>query len=189
MRVFVGLGVDEPIKDKIVEVQQHLKTSQADVRWVARNNIHLTAYFCGEISSVQREEIADICCEIAGDFQPFPLEIKYLGVFPPFGDPRIIWTGVEKGREEAITLIEVAKRHLSLITGESEKKDISPHVTIGRIRTNKNIAVLTTYLHKLNMSDFGTQTVDKLLIFESVLQPTGPHYTILESIPFGKKKD
>lgn len=187
MRIFVGLGLEAPVKKKIGEAQQQLKTSQADVRWVAEDNLHVTIHFCGEVSSVQKEEIIDICREIACDFQPFLLEIKYLGVFPPFGDPRIIWTGVEKGREEAITLIEVAKRHLTLVTGNSEKKDIAPHVTIGRVRTDKNIAVLTTYLHKLAMDDFGSQTIDRLLVFESVLQPSGPRYTILESIPIGKK--
>lgn len=185
MRIFVGIGLESPVREKIGEAQRHLKTAQADVRWVAEDNLHLTIHFCGEVSSVQKDEIIDICREIARNFQPFLLEIKYLSVFPPFGDPRLIWTGVEKGREEAITLIEVAKRHLTLVTGNSEKKDISPHVTIGRVRTEKNIAVLTTYLHKLAMNDFGSQTIDKLTVFESVLQPTGPHYTVLDAIPLG----
>jgi RNA 2',3'-cyclic 3'-phosphodiesterase len=111
-----------------------------------------------------------------------------VGYFPPYGDLRIIWTGVEKGRDEAVTLIEATKRHLTMITGVTEKKDISPHLTFGRVRTNRNIGVLTTQLHKFANLGFGIQLVDKILVMESKLKPTGPIYTILKEINLGEPK-
>ncbi len=182
MRVFVGIGVEEKIKNRVAEAQAQLKLTSADVRWVAMENFHLTLHFCGEVSEKKVQDIIKTCKGIASEFTPFVLEIKYLGSFPPYGDPRVIWTGVEKGREEAITLIEVTKRHLMMIAGNTEKKDMAPHLTIGRIKSDKNIGVLITQLHKLANLDFGEQTVDRLLVLESRLGPTGPTYRVIEEI-------
>jgi 2'-5' RNA ligase len=186
LRVFVGIAIVSAIKDKVAEVQEQLKLSNADVRWVAVENLHLTLHFCGEVGEKKAQDIIQVCRGIAFEFSPFTLEIKYVGTFPPYGDPRIIWTGVEKGRDEAITLIEATKRHLTLVTGVTEKKDISPHLTFGRIRTTKNIGVLNTQLHKFANIGFGEQTVDKILVMESKLKPTGPVYTVLEEIKLGE---
>ncbi|MDD5131705.1 MAG: RNA 2',3'-cyclic phosphodiesterase [bacterium] len=188
MRIFVGIDVNSGIKEKVAEVQEQLKLVEADVRWVAKENLHLTLHFCGEVSDKKAQDIIQVCRGIASEVPPFTLEIKYVGTFPPYGDPRIIWTGVEKGRDEAITLIEVTKRHLTLVTGVTEKKDISPHLTFGRIRTNRNIGVLTTQLHKLANLGFGEQVVDKILVMESKLKPTGPVYSVLEEIKLAEKK-
>jgi 2'-5' RNA ligase len=182
VRVFVGIGVTDDIKKKVAEAQEQLKLSKADVRWVAMENFHLTLHFCGEVSEKKVADIIQTCKGIASEFTPFTLEVKYLGSFPPYGDPRVIWTGVEKGREEAITLIEVTKRHLMLVAGNTEKKDISPHLTLGRIKTDRNIGVLTAQLHKLAHLDFGEQKVDRIMVMESKLGPTGPSYRVLEEI-------
>ncbi|MBI5555919.1 MAG: RNA 2',3'-cyclic phosphodiesterase [Elusimicrobia bacterium] len=182
MRIFVAIGVDQEIKNKVVEVQEQLKLSKADVRWVAKDNLHLTLHFCGEVNDQQAQDIIHTCRGLASEFAPFSLGLKHLGSFPPYGDPRLIWTGVENGREEAITLIEATKRHLTMVTGVTEKKDISPHLTIGRIRTTANIGVLTTQLHKLANLEFGTQMVDKIIVMGSKLKPTGPQYAVLEEI-------
>jgi RNA 2',3'-cyclic 3'-phosphodiesterase len=187
VRIFAAIGVDPEIKAKVLEVQEQLKTAHADVRWVAMENFHLTLHFCGEVNEKQAQDVVQTCRGIAFEFQPFVLEIKYLGTFPPFGDPRLIWTGVEKGREEAITLIEATKRHLTLVAGNTEKKDITPHLTIGRIKTDKNIAVLTTQLHHMSNLSLGEQVVDKILVLESRLGPTGPVYRTLEEITIKKE--
>ncbi|MDD5259954.1 MAG: RNA 2',3'-cyclic phosphodiesterase [bacterium] len=188
MRVFVSVGIDPEIKEKVAEVQDQLKLANADVRWVAKENLHLTLHFCGEVNEKKAQDIITVCRGIASEISPFSLEIKYVGTYPPYGDPRIIWTGVEQGRDEAITLIEVTKRHLTLLTGVTEKKDISPHLTFGRIRTTTNIGVLTTQLHKFANLGFGVQTVDKILVMESKLKPTGPVYSVLEEIKLAEKK-
>lgn len=186
MRIFVAIGINPEIKEKVAEVQEQLKLAKADVRWVAKENLHLTLHFCGEANEKQTQDIIKSCRGIAFESAPFSLEIKHVGTFPPYGDPRIIWTSVEKGRDEAITLIEVTKRHLTMITGMTEKKDISPHLTFGRIRTTKNIGVLTTQLRKFANLDFGQQLVDKIQVMESKLKPTGPVYSILEEIKLGE---
>ena len=188
MRVFVSVGIDPEIKEKVAEVQDQLKLANADVRWVAKENLHLTLHFCGDVGEKKLQDIIQVCHGIASEIPPFSLEIKYVGTYPPYGDPRIIWTGVEQGRDEAITLIEVTKRHLTLLTGVTEKKDISPHLTFGRIRTTTNIGVLTTQLHKFANLGFGVQTVDKILVMESKLKPTGPVYSVLEEIKLAEKK-
>ncbi len=188
MRIFVAIGINETIREKVVEVQEQLKLANADVRWVAKDNLHLTLHFCGEVSEKKAQDIIQVCRGIAAETAPYSLEIKYVGTFPPYGDPRIIWTGVEKGRDEAITLIEVTKRHLTMVTGVTEKKDISPHLTFGRIRTTKNIGVLSAQLHKFANLDFGVQTVDKILVMESKLKPAGPVYSVLEEIKLTEKK-
>lgn len=185
MRIFVGISIASGIREKVVEIQEQLKLAGADVRWVAKDNLHLTLHFCGEVGDKKAQEVIQVCRGIASEVAPFTLEIKYVGSFPPYGDPRIIWTGVEKGRDEAITLIDVTKRHLTMVTGVTEKKDISPHLTFGRIRSTRNIGVLTTQLHKFANIGFGEQLVDKILVMESKLTPSGPVYSILEEIKLG----
>lgn len=185
MRIFVAINVDDVIKQKVAQAQQELKFANANVRWVAMENFHLTLHFCGEVDENKLAEILTTCKGIAFEFAPFTLEIKYLGSFPPYGEPRVIWTGVEKGREEAITLIEVTKRHLALVTGNTEKKDITPHLTIGRIKNDKNIGVLTTRLHKMANLGFGQQTVSSIVVMKSKLGSSGPQHSMIEEIKLG----
>ena len=49
MRTFIAIELPKEIKEYLARVQNKLKASGADVKWVEPANIHLTLKFLGEI--------------------------------------------------------------------------------------------------------------------------------------------
>ena len=50
MRTFIAIELSGEIKNSLAQIESHLKYSGADVKWVEKDNIHLTLKFFGEIT-------------------------------------------------------------------------------------------------------------------------------------------
>ena len=58
MRAFISLDIDDPVVlNKIVEIQNRLNKTGADLRVIERRNLHFTLVFLGEIDQAQKEAI------------------------------------------------------------------------------------------------------------------------------------
>ena len=68
-RTFLALPLDEGIVNRLVKVQQALADSGAQVRWVERENLHLTLKFLGNVFDRQLAEV----CEVARALASFAL--------------------------------------------------------------------------------------------------------------------
>lgn len=66
-------------------------------------------------------------------FEPFPLQLREVGHFPPRGEPRILWVGVEK----SLSLMGLQRRIeglLNRIGVAPDARKFSPHITIARLK-------------------------------------------------------
>src|SRR5688572_5179705 len=50
MRCFVAVEVPEEVRGMIVRVSEALRRADADVKWVERENLHLTLKFLGDLT-------------------------------------------------------------------------------------------------------------------------------------------
>ena len=71
MRTFIAIELPDEIKDALAQLQEGLKKSGADVKWVEPKNIHLTLKFLGEIDEKKAENTIKIINEIAKDLSSF----------------------------------------------------------------------------------------------------------------------
>jgi len=164
----------------------HLKYSGADVKWVAKDNIHLTLKFLGEVSEEKIEVIKSILDGITSKTRPFEITVKDIGAFPKIEYPRVIWAGLDKGSDESKVLAEKTDNALSSIGFEKETRPFTAHITIGRVRSSKNKDALKDKMHSVDdkLLSGATQSVSSVILFKSTLTPSGSIYTKLHESRF-----
>ncbi len=184
MRTFIAIELSDEIRNFLAGLQEKLKTSGADVKWVKPGNIHLTLKFLGEIDDKKLNEIIQILQEITKDKEPFYIRPYSLGAFPRIESPRVIWIGIDKGDEQVKQIAQALDEKIQKIGVPAEGRKFSSHITIGRIRSSLNrqnlIKILNNYAHNLG-GQAPKLFVDKIILFKSTLTPPGPIYEILHT--------
>ncbi|MDP3791026.1 MAG: RNA 2',3'-cyclic phosphodiesterase [Candidatus Omnitrophota bacterium] len=185
MRAFIAIELSEEIRSSLSQIQSHLKYSGADVKWVEKDNIHLTLKFLGEITEEKCEKIKSILDEIGRSLRPFEINIKNIGAFPKIDHPRVIWVGLDKGAKESVEVAGKIDEELYKIGFEKESRPFTAHLTIGRVRSSKNKDALkqklTAYSLQLTAE---TQLISSVIFFQSKLSPKGSIYTKLYEAKF-----
>ncbi len=85
LRSFIAIELPEEVKSALSRLQDKLKESVADIRWVKPDNIHLTLKFLGDIDD---KNIGNIVQQLEGacaEYSFFDLEVSGIGVFPNDG--------------------------------------------------------------------------------------------------------
>ncbi|MCX5686638.1 MAG: RNA 2',3'-cyclic phosphodiesterase, partial [Candidatus Omnitrophica bacterium] len=87
MRAFIAIELSDEIKAALAQIQSHLKYAGADVKWVEKDNIHLTLKFLGEIDEKKCGKVKAALDEVAKSAWPFELSLKDIGAFPKIESP------------------------------------------------------------------------------------------------------
>ena len=181
IRAFIAVEISPVTIDRIAAAITDLKPKLPGVRWLAPANFHLTIKFLGDIETDQLNAI-DNALELV--ITPFPrctINAKGLGVFPGLRHPKVVWVGFI-----ANELTQLAKRidtALSPLGFTAEPRGFTPHLTIGRWRQVKQESGnLKQELARWRDHEFGSTFVDQVILFRSVLKPTGAVYSKLNVI-------
>ncbi|HOI71191.1 MAG TPA: RNA 2',3'-cyclic phosphodiesterase [Methanobacterium sp.] len=175
MRAFLAVELHESLQDKVLEIQDKLKESKANVKFVEKENLHFTCKFFGEIPQEKKDKITNIIEEKIPKYNSFEINIKGLGVFPHMGYIRVIWLGLEEAGYFSKILKDFDEEFVKL--GYKKERSYIPHLTIGRVKSKKNKEVLTSLIKELEGTMIGTMKVDKIALKKSELTPKGPIYT------------
>ena len=183
MRTFIAIELPKEIKDSLLKVQDKLKTSGADVKWVSPKNIHLTLKFLGEIDDKKLGKITQILEEITQDKNPYLLRLSSIGAFPKINFPRVIWVGTDRGDTETKQIANALEENIAKIGIPKEDRPLSCHITLGRVKSSlnreglvENLNNLANYPQKLNLEFL----VTKITLFKSTLTPKDPIYEALK---------
>ena len=183
MRTFIAIELPKEIKDYLGRLQEQLRSSGADVKWVEPQNIHLTLKFLGEIDDKKLAKITQIVEDIAKKKNSFYMHLASIGAFPKINFPRVIWVGIDKGDSETKEITKELDQDLKKIGIPKEDRPFSSHITIGRTKSGLNRERLVMNLNNLGI-DFGKETqeflVTKITLFKSTLTPKGPIYEVLK---------
>lgn len=184
MRTFIAIELPQEIKDFFKGIQDQLKSSQADVKWVEPKNIHLTLKFLGEIDERKIDEVIEVARGLAKENKLFYIRLSSVGAFPNANYPRVIWIGIDKGDAQVKQIASLLEEGLSRVGLPKEKRPFSSHITIGRVRSGLNRKNLTDALSNvaLNFNQASLEfPVEKIILFKSTLTPGGPIYEALHS--------
>ena len=175
VRSFVALELTSEIQKQLAEIQNELKKSDADVKWADPFGIHLTLKFLGSVSLELVEEIKKIINQIAKDHKRFELKISGLSAFPKIEHPRVIWVGIEEGKDQAVKLARTLEERLINLGFLKEKRTFKPHLTLGRVRSGRNRNQLKELLQSVTFAQ-KTMHAQTLVLFKSTLTPKGAIY-------------
>jgi 2'-5' RNA ligase len=183
VRCFVALEVeDSAILDALGRFQSGLMGTGADLKAVERENIHLTLRFLGDVDEGLLEDVKG---RVSGlEFDPFPVELQGIGVFPSLKRPRVVWVGLTKGVEELTGIFNTLEPALVGMGFKPEGRGFRPHITLARVRSGRNRAQLVEEVLRSQGEGFGEFEARHVRLKKSVLTPRGPVYTTLaESTP------
>lgn len=183
MRTFIAIELPKEIREHLARLQEQLKSSGADVKWVAPLNIHLTLKFLGEVEDKKLDKISKVIEDTCCSKSTFQMRISCIGAFPKIDFPRVIWLGVDLGDSETKKIAKELEDNLSAIGIPKEDKPFSSHITIGRTKSNLNrerlVQGLKNIENKMGLENLQF-SVTKITLFKSALTPKGPIYEALK---------
>lgn len=185
LRLFWAVSLPDELRHKIAQVQETLRKLPLNVKWVEVENLHLTIRFLGATPKNLVEPLVAAVRHRLQNMRNFTLSAARLGVFPSFKEPRVLWIGVEEVPSLSAVHQLVAEAVASLGLPPDDKK-FSPHITIGRFRTKANGTLLRQVVAEIGNVKFGTFEVQGVELFASELTQTGPIYSLLARVNFGK---
>ena len=125
---------------------------------------------------------AKVVEEVAPLYPAFELYAEGAGAFGSARNPRVIWAGF---REVPAALVEM---HGLLAQGfrdlgfDVERRAFKAHVTLGRVRSARQVDALTSAMASFKNADFGPVPVSRVRIMRSDLGPQGARYTVLHEV-------
>ena len=202
MRIFIGIDLDEQIRNKIARFLEGVSGFAPEARWVRPESLHITLKFIGEQNPEQVAAITERLRRIQSG--PFEIRLGGYGFFPTAKAPRVFWIGIQAGPE-----LSKLARDIDSATAEigipREERAFSPHLTLARAGgrsgdpkwrkgdgSNSTFATLQKRLGAMGAPDsdtlnpglnFGNMMADKFILYQSQLSPAGSKYTKLERFP------
>jgi 2'-5' RNA ligase len=186
LRSFIAIELPESITSALAQLQQELKKSGADIRWVKPGNIHLTLKFLGDIDEDIVDDIVRVIKGTCNNYESFNLAIQGAGVFPKGKSPRVIWVGVN-GNPSVNGIKGEIESGLTPLGFEQEKRKFTPHLTLGRFRSSRGKGSITNNVELLKDQSFGIMDVRAVSLMRSDLRPEGAQYTRIAELKLGER--
>src|SRR5207249_1939197 len=95
----------------------------------------------------------------------------------------VICVGVNERWNQVDQMYEQVQKLLAALGFRRENRPFSPHITIARVRSGRKRDEIANFLQHLIEEHFGTITVDKVRLKQSILSSLGPKYSTLLEIP------
>ncbi len=169
-RLFVAIDFPDAVNRRLAG----LCGGVPGARWLPPEQLHLTLRFIGEVEGDAFADIAEALSAIRA--APFTVRLAGVGHFPPRGQPRVLWAGVEDGAALA-DLNRQIESHLRGLGLEPDRRNFAPHVTLARLKQVK-LGRVRDFL--ADHGDFTTESVaiDEFHLYSSTLGARGAVHVI-----------
>ncbi len=186
VRCFLGVELPGTLQEAIGTATENARRALGPrlVRWIPARNMHLTLKFLGDTAPSSLSQIEAALRAEVPQHNPFSVEFRGLGAFPNVRRARVVWIGIEAPAALASLQhkLDVATSRLGY---ESEEREFSPHLTIGRVRAGVSAADLQTIrevLEGASIGRIGTLTVEAVHLYKSELLELGSVYSRLFTV-------
>jgi 2'-5' RNA ligase len=174
-RIFTALKIegDENFFKTISSLKSVL--SGENIKWAEKDNLHITLSFLGNTEEkfiFPIEKMLKEKCEGSGKFK---IVLRGLGVFKNHKDPHVLWAGIDPS-DELMNLNSIIIDGLKETGIIIQDRPFSPHLTLGRIRRLKEKTALEMLLDEYSNTIILETYIDRIILFESILQQPGPVY-------------
>jgi len=183
IRSFVALELSDEVRERLTELLKRLRQTNAAVKWVEPENLHLTLKFLGEVQEEQIEAVVEALKIVAQVTEPFPFTVRGVGGFPDLRRPRVLWVGVEP-TPPLMRLQQIVEQAMEQLGFPPEERDFHPHITLGRVKAVAGLEKVRAILSEYIGVTFGSVPVKHMTLFRSDLSREGPTYTPIALLPF-----
>lgn len=179
-RVFVAIELPATVRRKLIDHIDRLRSTMPEVRasWGREDNLHLTLKFLGDIPLPKVEAVAQATQSAAKTVEPFELTVMGCGAFPPKGQPRVLWVGLEDASGQLALLHTALEDECAKAGFPREERSFHPHFTIARIRKPHD-ARHAAAVHQEMGFDPETVRASELAVIRSELRSEGSRHTVI----------
>ncbi|MBI1976480.1 MAG: RNA 2',3'-cyclic phosphodiesterase [Candidatus Omnitrophica bacterium] len=179
IRSFIALDIPDKVKNELSLLVSTLEKTGADVKWVKKENFHLTLKFLGQITEEQVNHVKRILEKISQKQRRFSFHLSGLGSFPDLRRPRVLWVGIDRGVEMLEVLTEKIESEIAQTGIKGENRLFSPHLTLGRVRSPRNLQKLVTCMEQVDFSSSEEIFPEHVSLYKSILSPKGSVYEVI----------
>jgi 2'-5' RNA ligase len=178
-RAFLAVVPPDPVLDAVEARLRPLCAVDPPLRWLPRNQWHITVQFLGPVAD------DDALTTAVGDalthVDPFTVRLSGMGAFPTLRRATVAWIGVE----DAVpleTLATIVHTTTAALGYEPEGRPYHPHLTIGRLTRPQSLSPLHD---AFGDSAVGPPwTVGEIALIQSETRPDGAVHTVRARLPF-----
>ncbi len=190
MRLFVAIEIPDRIRS-IVQGWAFKPVASAGwvdgVRYVRRENLHVTVKFFEEASEPQLPALSEALDSLQCGGSPLKLCLSAVECFPRRGPVATIALGLAGDTDRLVRFQEMLENACQGLGFPSERRAYIPHVTIARARpplpSDTRQALRNALLPRRANQEF---LIDEFVLMQSHLKPGGPEYIRLATFPLTK---
>lgn len=186
LRLFIAAVTPPDIIPRLAAARESLRTVGADVKWEPDAKLHCTLKFLGDTRDELVPDITQALSAIVQAAPSFSVVYSGLGSFPPKRDPRIIWAGIRDPGGNLGKLAESIEQRLSEFGFQKETRPFHPHVTLGRVKSQRGARELLAMVEKVTF-DCPPVSLRTIELIKSDLKPGGSVYSPLAVFALGQK--
>ncbi len=184
MRLFLAAALPVAVRAALSAALPLLEPRGSGWRWTRPAGIHLTLRFLGEVDEAREWAARATWRRIAAANEPCVVRLAELGCFPLRGAPHVLWVGLDEREPGAPRLSRLASE-LELAARElgwpAESRAFRAHLTLARAARGRRPRLAPG----VDWPCGAAGVVDRVVLFQSHLDPGGARYTALDSFPLG----
>ena len=188
IRSFIAIPLSLQVGRNASRLIEALTVPGDGIRWVPKDNLHLTLKFLGEVDNVEVPQVCKIIRNVTQDFEPFDLDFAGAGGFPNLDRPRVLCVHIDDPTNSLSRMVARLETELAEIGFKPEPRDYVPHLTLGRTKGGSRRAsgdVLERVKAHAEMR-LGQMNVDTVELIASFLEKQGPSYQVMDTIDLGE---
>ena len=188
MRLFAAIDPDPAARAAAARAARALagrleSAGPVRIRWVAPERLHVTLRFLGELTEADVDAVRGVL-RTRFETGAFTARMSGLERFPASGAPRVVWLGIDEGRDGIAAVRTELDRRLASVGWPPETRPFRVHLTLGRVqrwpaRSRQDVARALSDLRP----EMPRWLVDRVTLYESRQTHRGARYHVLESAP------
>jgi len=184
IRAFFAVELSPDVRKRLARAMSLLPLAAARAKAVARDNLHITMHFLGDIADAEVMTAHDAANRAAADVAPFEVTIGEIVCVPPEGKLRMLWASVADSDGRLADLYARLGEQLGPEGFRVDHRPFTPHVTLARFRSPPRDDSVQQAVAAA-VTSFGRVTVEELVLYSSQLAKGGPIYSPLARSPLG----
>ena len=178
VRSFLAIEVADDLVPKILDFQKEFKKTNANIKYVPKENMHFTLKFFGNIDEEMIGDISNKIEKVIENYSSFDLNIKSCGCFPNKKVIKVLWLGLDEGSPIKVLQGDLDREFKKL--GFKKERNFISHLTIGRVKSPKNKNEIRETIERLENIEIGQMNVSRICLKKSTLTLQGPIYEDIE---------
>lgn len=175
IRAFVAVKMPEEISEELENFLAEVRPL-ANIKWVKYGQFHITLKFLGELEPHVISSVKKSLTPLKY-FEPFNINLSYIGAFPNLHSPRVIWLSGNEGAQE---LTKLSRKVNEILYNDEEipkdEKKFKAHLTLARLKSG---FLSEELVRKLGTVQNFSWSCGELFLMRSELTTKGPIYTEL----------